>query len=209
MDIESFINELKKYPSSATVTNMYADDFEYHEQTVNNLRRYLNEMLGRKPTYLFVGEAPGPHGCRFSGIPFTSEDILATSPFFAECNSLWSVRDRNNTEKENTASVVWKEFDKTHFYPLLWNAFPFHPHKEGNKDSIRSPTKTELNSGKEYIAMLQKMFIIKDEDIYAVGRKAQESLDRLYIRHPSHAGQKEFCAKVDEIVKRLTDLPDC
>lgn len=204
MDIEGFINELKKYPSSSTVTNMYAGDFEYHEQTVTNLRRYLNEMLKKKPTCLFVGEAPGPHGCRFSGIPFTSEDILVNGPFVAELDPVWSVRDRNNPEKENTASIVWQELDKTHFYPLLWNAFPFHPHKSGSEMSIRAPNnKDELKKGNEFIKNLRNLFL-SIKSIYAIGRKAQKSLglsDEFYIRHPSHGGQKEFCAKVDEIAK--------
>src|SRR4051812_35512122 len=47
-----------------------------------NLKRYV-ECFVRPPRYLLVGEAPGWRGCRFSGVPFTSEAQLVegTLPF--------------------------------------------------------------------------------------------------------------------------------
>ncbi len=39
-----------------------------------NLRAYLNTF--RNARSVLVGEAAGFHGCRFSGLPFTGEDLL-------------------------------------------------------------------------------------------------------------------------------------
>ena len=54
-----------------------------------NLLNYLLHFEG-KPRYLIVGEAPGPWGCRFSGVPFTSERQLAQGelPFAGEPTSI-------------------------------------------------------------------------------------------------------------------------
>ena len=53
-------------------------------QRVHNLRVYLE--LHRHARWMLVGQEAGYAGCRFSGIPFTSEDMLegpSVHPLFA------------------------------------------------------------------------------------------------------------------------------
>ena len=162
-------------------------------------------MQERKPAVLLVGEAPGYKGCRLSGIPFTSEYILTHVPFFTETKK-GTFRVSPQPEVEKTAKVVWGELQRHDFYPLLWNAFPFHPHAAGDESTNRAPNQTELREGRAFIRDLQALFGIADKNVFAVGRKAQKSLgvsDRFYIRHPSHGGQSDFCAGLSGVVRSL------
>src|SRR4051794_29371442 len=51
--------------------NFYADS----DMKQLNLIRYFNALFWLKPEWMFVGEAPGIHGCVKTGIPFTSEKL--------------------------------------------------------------------------------------------------------------------------------------
>ena len=68
-------------PSSDKLFNQYRDadpalDIPNAPQTRrSNLLNYLAACPDR-PDLLIVAEAPGPHGCRFTGVPFTSEEQL-------------------------------------------------------------------------------------------------------------------------------------
>ena len=104
-------------------------------------------------------------------------------------------RETQKPIKEATAAIIWEVLEQLDFYPLLWNAFPFHPHQPASKDSNRSPTKNELAAGQTFLEEFLGLFEIKV--IAAVGRKAEWSLRRLnlehiYIRHPSHGGKSAF-----------------
>ena len=92
-------------------------------------------MLELKPKYMIVGEAPGYRGCRWSGIPFTSEKIIVTNDFF---NKKYKVRIRNGKkpQSECSATRVWNCLDSLGIYPLMWNAFPFHPYDKDNCEDM-------------------------------------------------------------------------
>lgn len=177
------------------VENIYSPRTIASENTVNNLRLYLNEMLSRKPKYIIVGEAPGYNGCRWTGIPFTSEAVLVNNPFF---NQNYKIRDINKPQKESSASIVWNCLDEMQIYPLMWNAFPFHPYKD-KTNSNRALNSHELKYGSEILQELINIFNIDKENIFAIGRKAEgiissyDSFDSVkYIRHPSNGGKNDF-----------------
>jgi len=73
-------------PSKPDLFNPYRDrnpDFDRigaAEIRRRNLRHYLDDHAGGA-SLLLVAEAPGPWGCRFSGIPVTSEAQLVDSSF--------------------------------------------------------------------------------------------------------------------------------
>ena len=80
---------------------------------------------------------------------------------------------------------------------MLWNSFPFHPHKLGNERSNRKPTPEEIDKGKIYLTELIAMFKIKK--IVAVGKIAEGILKALYgqetvtyLRHPANGGATRF-----------------
>ncbi|MFA4936156.1 MAG: hypothetical protein WC568_10015, partial [Candidatus Methanoperedens sp.] len=76
-----FENKLFLFPTTEVLFNQYkqvnldVDLPNAHEIRKQNLRNYL-ESFSEKPSILVVGEAAGPWGCRFSGVPFTGEKQL-------------------------------------------------------------------------------------------------------------------------------------
>lgn len=89
----------------------------------------------------------------------------------------------------------------------MWNAFPFHPYKEGKKASNRTPTKSELEEGLKYIGALKMIFQINDSQVFAVGKKAKLLLgltdDNHCIRHPANDYKGEFRPQFDSKIGKL------
>ena len=113
----------------------------------------------------------------------------------------------NRTQKlygfnEPTATVMWNTIARHGLSPydtVLWNIFPFHPYKEGNILSNRTPTGEELDVGIEYARML--MQLIPGMKVVAIGRKSQQTLGKYGVAcdcvpHPSMGGANAFKAAV-------------
>jgi len=89
--------------------------------------------------------------------------------------------------------------------PLLWAAYPHHPHNPGKAESNRAPTRAEILSGQPLILELIKLFGIKQ--VVAVGNVAYMSLRSLgieskKIRHPSRGGAAIFERQMMEVLWR-------
>ena len=197
-DFTGLVERLAAMPPTAAVCNPYAGDDAASAIRRSNLTRYLHRMAERLPQWLLVGEAPGYRGCRVTGVPFTSESILlddqspfdlfgAKDGFTAAADSVW--------RREATASVMWDTLVELEFLPLLWNAFPFHPHQPDRPDSNRPPLAGELAAGQSTVVALLDLFAI--ERVVAVGNRAAFALERWGIpagkvRHPGHGGRPAF-----------------
>lgn len=166
-----------------------------------NLKNYLASFDVR-PTMLIVGEALGTWGCRFSGVPFTSETQLCQSmlPFTGR-------QSNNSTDPydELTAKVFWNALRDHYSKFLAWNCIPFHPFdiRKGPL-SVRNPQPAEIQ---RYISLLDKLYkILRPQRIVAVGRKAENALRSLgvnsviYVRHPSHGGTISFLNGIQKAV---------
>lgn len=183
-------------PSTERLFNMYRDRHEEldlpdaAEIRRRNLRSYLSSYK-QHPTVLLLAEAPGPWGCRFSGVPITSESQLVDPTF--------PVHGRRSStavkpHSEYTANIHWRILQP--YFPrfLTWNAVPLHPRKE-NPLSIRTPSTREVLDYADVVgAFVQEA---RPERIIAVGRKAEQALNHLgvesiYVRHPSQGGAKLF-----------------
>ena len=156
-----------------------------------NLRSYLESLPGLPPL-LLVGEAPGWHGCRFSGVPFTSEAQLtgAKLPFSGQISSQV---DKPNAE--SSATVFWKVMQPYHPHFFVWSSLPFHPHKPDQPLSNRTPTRQELRSFLPVLTGVVRLFSPKL--VLAIGRQAEQALEwldipALSVRHPSHGGAALF-----------------
>jgi uracil-DNA glycosylase len=160
------------------------------------------------PRTLFLGEAPGYKGCGNTGIAFTSEKIIKTYDFFLNNNFL--VSSVSSLESEISATIIWEEIIKQKNLPLLWNIFPFHPYKGNNLKSNRTPNFQELEFGATILGKLLSLFEI--ENIIAVGRKAEESIQELninyhYVRHPAYGGKNKFIEGYNSVMsKKLIKL---
>lgn len=125
-----------------------------------------------------MGEAPGYRGARVSGIPLTSERQL-TGAGPAEATA--TVVHRVLAELGLTESV------------LLWNVVPTHPHRPGEPESNRPPTRAEIAAGRPFLEALAR-----GRTTIAVGRLAHAAIGGTYLRHPSHGGAAAFRAGVVE-----------
>jgi uracil-DNA glycosylase len=196
--IESFRELLYDHPSNDRAFNPYRDgspELDMDDAAAirrENLEAYVCAHPDR-PRFLVMMEAPGPWGCRFTGIPVTSEAQLLDPAF--PLSGLGTSRG-NEPLTEYSASIFWRVMQP--FFPrfIIWNAFPLHPHKREKPTSIRTPTASEIRT----FVPLSRAIVdaIEPETILAVGRKAEHlitkelGLSAPYIRHPSQGGANLF-----------------
>lgn len=227
MDINTFIDKLQSYQRE-NVFNPWRDydpDTEIGPEAPEirreNLRRYL--QLRQHAHYLFIAEALGYQGGHFSGVAITSERILlgqhkavrpasvlgawdyrrTSSPASAQLNATQKAKGFN----EPTDTVVWSTLQNhglAAFDVILWNIFPWHPHKEGKLLTNRTPSTPELDVGVEYAKLLLEL--VPGMEIVAIGQKAADTLGRYGIgckavRHPSMGGAEIFRAQVAALFK--------
>ena len=207
---KTFIDELAATEVTPNVCNQY--DYKCEDNSIrrDNLLIYLNQMYEIKPKILLVAEAPGYRGSRITGVPFTSEHLLMNNigglKLFGRANGYRLALEKKKLSKEATATIIWNTLLEYNIVSLGWNAFPFHPYREGNEKSNRTPLKGELLMGEGPLLQMIRMFDIKY--VVAVGNKAKESLDRLQIdchkvRHPAQGGKNEFVRGIRLIKERM------
>ncbi len=115
---------------------------------------------------VLVGEAPGKHGARWTGVPFTSpRQLTGTGP------------------SEPTATVVHRVLSELGAGSdvLLWNASVLFP------PDNRDPRRAELAA---CAGVLEQ--VCCGREVLAVGRHAQRATGAPYVRHPSHGGAAAF-----------------
>jgi len=191
-EIEILLKKLQSYSPEPNVFNQYSIKDPSGIIRLNNLRLYLNFV---KPNLILIGEAAGYHGCRWSGIPFTSEHIMLNSEIPLFRKNEFKQSSKGTLKKEKSATIVWNTIKDFTLIPLLWNIFPFHPHELGNLRKNRTPTINEVELGKEYLENIRNTY--PKAMLVAVGKVAQKKLKILDItskevRHPSFGGKKLF-----------------
>jgi len=204
--INAFVDDLAKHPLTPNVKNPWDYSREENEIRRRNLLGYFAKMRELKPTVLMVGEAPGYRGCGRVGMPFSSEKLVLSHPFFADRDT-FGIENVDAPIAEASATIVWKTFDALNFYPLMWATYPYHPHKPGNELTNRAPKPEEVRVGKQFITRLMDIYEI--ERVVAVGRLAEGTLKDLGIeapgvRHPSHGGATLFAQGLADFKKSLT-----
>lgn len=198
--IEQIVNKLASRPTNnISVNNFYRGNDKETQNRLNNIARYLAYYENNPPKFILIGEAPGHKGCAQSGIPLTSPYVINNVEFFRN-----NIQITSGDGKENTSTIIWELFGSLKKPPLLWNAFPFHPHNNNLHKSNRKPNKAELEEGLEYIKILQGIF--PNSELVAVGKVAYESLSFLgleveKVRHPSFGGKKQFNEQMSELLK--------
>ncbi len=177
-----------------------------------NLEAYL-ETVG-PPRVLLLGEAMGYRGARFSGIAFTSERQLAgPDPVRLAWSrgrcAATSLLPRLWTEPSGT--IVWRALGGVPNGVLLWNAFPWHPHRPGPRgrgqpDPRLANRTPEPALVRDHFSLLQAVLDwAQPETVGAVGRIAATALGELGaphvpLRHPARGGARLFAAQVGELL---------
>lgn len=158
---------------------------------------------------MLIGEAPGYHGCRLSGIAFTCEENFTKDiiPGIMGKEMGYKIFSDGKPEKELSASIVWpklQDWYEVHgSVPLLWNICPSHPHRENDVMSNRTPRKKEIEKGLKYFFELVDIFDI--QCIGCIGKKSYDTLKEfdsnlIYLRHPSCGGINKFREMVDKLM---------
>ena len=194
---DRFLDELARTAVSARACNQYAHGIPENAIRRRNLRLYLEQLDAVGPRLMLVGEAVSYRGGRLTGIAFVSESLMlrGVGDILGEHNGYRRATTTPRPSTEASATMVWATIRHIEPLPLLWNAFPFHPHREGNPFSNRLPTAAELAIGAHFIEWLLRLFPI--ERIAAIGNAAAASLTRLgvehvKVRHPSQGGKRKF-----------------
>lgn len=207
--IDDFIQQLAAAKEPANAFNPYAHGSSTNDARRHNLHLYLSQMAQRQPRCLLVGEAPGYRGGRLTGIPFVSPFILQNGTGKALLGDWRGYQPADEwlaISKEATATIVWETLVGLPQLPLLWNVFPFHPHKPGSVQSNRAPTKQEIEMGRPFLYRLLAIYPIKT--IIAVGAKADTALTTWDIphhkvRHPAHGGKTAFQSGIKALVSNF------
>jgi len=208
MSLENFLSALQvQVPANTFNPWIHHDpdtdvDSNAPDARVDRLRAHLQ----CKPKAILVGEAPGYQGCKISGIPFTSERLLLAGSIPRLDRPLSRLSKRERPWSEPSASIVWSTLhtlgiaDRT----ILWNAYPWHPHEQGKLNSNRTPTPSERRSG---LAILEELLKLRPgSKVFAVGRKAEESLAELGVspiplRHPARGGASQFRSGLSQSIR--------
>ena len=219
MTISAFIQELRHYQGEQTF-NPWADydpacDIGPAAPQIRcrQLEEYLTLRLARAK-YIFIAEAAGYQGCRFTGIAITCERMLldkhkqVTSQMVLghrgirtsrpDCSFMTSNPQRLTGMNEPTDTYVWGSILDNGLSPadvLLWNIFPFHPHK-ASPFSNRTPTDSELMAGLSYTRHLLGL-CSTPPSIGTIGKKAYATLGQAgynvsLMRHPANGGAGKF-----------------
>ena len=168
-----------------------------------NFRRYC-AAFPEVPRVLLLAEAPGPWGCRFSGVPLTSEAQLLDPAF-----PLHGARSSTAEAPygEYSASIYWRALRPYFPHFFTWNSVPLHPHRPGEPLTIRTPRRREVRRWADVLAGL--LDALRPERVVAVGRKAEEALtaagaEPIYVRHPSQGGATRFAEGVTAVMQEVS-----
>ena len=216
--IAAFIEELRRF-AAPLVFNPWQDCHDAYDMGSQapavrreQLDKYLRLRLPRA-RYLFVAEAVGYQGGRFSGIAMTSERMLlghhrsvnpqwiiggtGTRTSHAMSPHIPKETQRRLGFNEPTASVVWEAIlgSISPFDAVLWNIFPFHPHREGDLLTNRTPTPQEVETGIPYIMRL--LALCPSARVVAIGQPSALALENcgishVKLRHPANGGTPAF-----------------
>ncbi|MEO6184740.1 MAG: uracil-DNA glycosylase [Steroidobacteraceae bacterium] len=201
--MKSFLGIVK----SATGEHVF-NPWLHHDPTTDLARTATQHRLARLSAHLstnarfvLIGEAAGYQGCKVSGIPFTSERLILESRIPRISTDAKRLTSRARPWSEPSATTVWNTLHSLGIASetILWNAFPWHPHKPGVLHSNRTPTPTERMAGVAVLKQLLDLF--PQAQVFAVGRNAEWSLahlgrDAAPLRHPSMGGARKFAQQL-------------
>lgn len=225
-----FVAALAAYEGSETVFNPWRDeDSRYDMEGGAAVRRaqleaYLTPRLGHCP-YVVVAEAIGYQGGRFTGIAITCERMLLGHHKTISPGMIFPTSDGRRTSRpdsefiekatqrtmgfnEPTDTVVWNAILENGLNPyevLLWNIFPFHPHKSGVPLSNRTPVPAELDAGWPFTEALLRLN--GQAQVLAVGQKAADTLAHYGVaatalRHPANGGANLYKEQFKAVVSK-------
>lgn len=206
--IQEFIWELAQYKEESVFNPWSQTDSEMDivPDAWINRQMNLHDHLKCDAEYILVGEAPGYQGCRYTGVPFTSERLLLEGSIpRLEYNRGIRITTRNLPWSEPSATIVWNTLKRLQIETttVLWNAFPFHPFKQCSELTNRTPTNEEIHEGRIYMKHIRSLFPISK--IICVGNTAESLLgfggfNFTKVRHPANGGATLFRQQMEKLL---------
>ncbi|KXK14068.1 MAG: Uracil DNA glycosylase superfamily protein [Chloroflexi bacterium OLB15] len=203
-DFSSFIDRVSLIQTAPDAYNQFgAGDNPYNAIRRANLSRYLQDLFARQTEWMLLGEAPGYRGMRLTGLPMTGRRQLRDG--VPELGVLGLARGYQDVpepgfeaiQSEQTATILWNLLPELGIVPLVWGAFPFHPHEPGKMLSNRKPRANEVKLGQPLVRELLEIF--KPKKVIAVGNVGYGLLTEMgvpcvKVRHPAQGGKNDFVA---------------
>jgi uracil-DNA glycosylase len=204
--IDAFVERLAKSPAGQNSVNPFDPSDRDNAIRRRNLALYFGQLAERRPATLLLGEAPSYRGMRVTGVPFTNTTILRRGiPHFGLLGTAngFEVPDAPRVAAEPTATVMWNALVELDFLPVLWSAYPLHPHRPGDPLSNRRPSVREATEWAWSWQELMEMFSIRS--VVAVGNVAHDILVKSgmsvpHVRHPSQGGREKFTRGLLELL---------
>lgn len=216
--VKNFISRLSEFESPRVFNPWRNFHPDYEVENAVSIRQeqlitYLTRRI-RPAKILLIAEACGYQGGHFTGIAMTCERmILNKHPVVDSTMILGKEGHRTSRpdspciEKEKqkkdgfnepTDTVVWSACLEAGLRPdefILWNIFPFHPYKDNQLLTNRTPTDEELRIGLHYTKKL--MEITGPLPVFAIGKKSETTLAEAgfaatCLRHPANGGANIF-----------------
>jgi len=208
---KAFVSRLADVKIS-NVFNPYSDRCEIYDLADaarirrRNLETVLKARHADKIESIWFGRDLGYRGGRRTGLALTDEVTMFTdtSPFNRAIRIARATH--GSPVAERTAAVIWSVIGRLSRAPMLWNAFPFHPHEPESPFTNRAHTTKERRETAWAIESLIEHF--NGPRLIAIGNDASKALADLGFahetaRHPSYGGQREFV----ETMERIHGLP--
>ncbi|RWD67669.1 MAG: uracil-DNA glycosylase [Mesorhizobium sp.] len=208
VNVDAFLDDLSelRFPHAF---NPYSEKCAVHDvdEAPAIRRKNLEAILLAATTNgidsLWIGRDLGYRGGRRTGLPLTDEAHLSSHAAIFGCTSLCRAT-KGPMVAERTATIIWRMLENIGRPVFLWNAFPLHPHEQGDPLSNRCHTRAERQACRSLLVWLLRT--LNPRHVVAIGKDAQNALADLDIaavgvRHPSYGGQAEFITGITTLYK--------
>lgn len=189
------------------VFNPYSDICPHHDLVEapqirrQNLAAVLECALAKEVDAMWIGLELGYGGGRRTGLAMTDDARLNAH---AELFGAKGIKRAtvSGPEKEITAEAVWEAIRIIKRPVFLWNVFPLHSHKPDVTLSNRRHNRAERDGGTELLSNL--ITALKPRLVVAIGRDAEDALDRQgvrhhSVRHPAYGGKAKFISGIIKV----------
>jgi hypothetical protein len=203
----SFVDQLASIEIT-NVFNPYRDRCSIHDidDAAEIRRRNLETVLERRRATaidsIWFGRDLGYRGGRRTGLALTDEVTMFSEAMGSGYTNVIARATHGSPVAERTAAVIWSVIARLRRPPLLWNAFPLHPHQPLLPFTNRAHTKREREKTGWAVEALVERY--SRPRLIAIGNDASKALENLgfpheTVRHPSYGGQREFIAVMERI----------